>query len=289
VDRVVEHRGCRIAYSVQGSGPAVLFIQGVGVQGAGWRPQTADLAAGHTCLSFDNRGMGRSQPVGAAVTVAQMADDARAVLDAERVAAAHVVGHSLGGPVALQLALDARDRVRSLALLCTFTGGRTAAPLTPRMVWLGLRARVGTRSMRRRGFLRLVLPPGATADPDELAELFGHDLADQPPVVAAQLRAMRAVDLTDRLAGLAGLPALVVTAAHDPIAPPRAGRALRDGLAGSRYVEVADASHGLPITHAAQVNRLLREHLTAVESAEQSAGGVPRYSEPGAAPDPAGR
>ena len=285
MDRVVEHRGCRIAYSVAGTGPAVLFIQGIGVQGAGWRPQTADLAAGHTCLSFDNRGMGRSQPVGAEITVAQMADDARAVLDAERVASAHVVGHSLGGPVALQLALDARHRVRSLALLCTFTGGRTAAPLTPRMLWLGLRARVGTRSMRRRGFLRLVLAPGATADAGELAELFGHDLADQPPVVAAQLRALRATDLIDRLAELTGLPALVVTGAHDPIAPPAAGRALRDGLAGSRYVEVADASHGLPITHVARVNGLLREHLSAVESARQPSGGGPEYAEPSAAAD----
>lgn len=267
MERVVEHRCCRLAYSVEGSGPAVLFIQGVGVQGAGWRPQTAELAAAHTCLWFDNRGMGRSQPVGAEVTVAQMAEDARAVLDAERIPAAHIVGHSLGGPVALQLALDAPERVRSLSLLCTFTGGRTAAPLTLRMLWLGLRARVGTRSMRRRGFLRLVMPPGATADPDALAELFGHDLADQPAVVAAQLRAMRASDLSERLANLAGLPTLVVSAAHDPIAPPRAGRALRDGLAGARYVEVADASHGLPITHAARVNGLLREHFAAVEVA----------------------
>jgi pimeloyl-ACP methyl ester carboxylesterase len=265
----------------------VLFIQGVGVQGAGWRPQTDDLAAGYTCLTFDNRGMARSQPAGAAITVAQMADDARAVLDAERVAAAHVVGHSLGGPVALQLALDARDRVRSLALLCSFTGGRTAAPLTPRMAWLGLRARVGTRAMRRRGFLRLVLPPGATADAGALAALFGHDLADQPPVVGAQLRAMRAADLTDRLGELAGLPALVVAAAHDPIAPPRAGRAVVAGLAGARYVEVADASHGLPITHAGLVNGLLREHFAAAESAGQPPAGA-THAEPRATPDRGG-
>ncbi len=264
VDRVVEHRGCRLAYSVAGSGPAVLFIQGAGVQGAGWRPQIADLATDYTCLWFDNRGMGRSQPVGAEITVAQMAADARAVLDAERIADAHVVGHSLGGPVALQLALDARERVRSLALLCTFTGSQTAAPLSWRLAWFGLRSRVGTRPMRRRGFLRLVVPPGATADAGALAELFGHDLADQPPVVAAQLRAMRAVDLTSRLTELTGVPALVVTAAHDPIAPPSAGRALRDALPHGRYVEVADASHGLPITHAVLVNQLLRQHLAAV-------------------------
>jgi pimeloyl-ACP methyl ester carboxylesterase len=276
VDRVIEHRGCRIAYSIAGTGPAVLFIQGVGVQGGGWRPQSDALSNGYTCLSFDNRGMGRSQPVGANITVAQMADDARAVLDAEQITSAHVVGHSLGGLVALQLALDARDRVRSLSLLCTFTGHKTVAPLTPRMAWFGLRSRVGTRSMRRRGFLRLVLPPGATADADELAELFGHDLADQPPVGAAQLRAMRAVDLTERLKELRGVPALVMNAAHDPIAPPRAGHALRDGIAGARYIEVADASHGLPITHAARVNGWLREHFAAVDSQAGTTNGAMR-------------
>jgi pimeloyl-ACP methyl ester carboxylesterase len=263
MERVIEHRGCQLSYSVAGNGPPVLFIQGVGVHGSGWRPQIAELAADHTCICFDNRGIGKSQPVGAGVTVLQMAEDALAILDAARIPTAHVVGHSLGGPVAMQLALNARQRVKSLSLLCTFSGGRTAAPLTPRMIWLGLRARVGTRAMRRAGFLKLVLPPAAKGDALALAELFGHDLADQPPIVSAQLRALRSTDLSGRLPELAGLRTLVVSAAHDPIAPPSAGRALSEGLVGSRYFEVAGASHGLPITHAAMVNSLLKEHFIA--------------------------
>lgn len=266
----VEYGGCRISYEVCGAGPKVLFIQGVGVHGGGWRPQTEGLSARYSCLTFDNRGMGLSQPVGAAVTVEQMAEDALAVLDAEGWEAAHVVGHSLGGLVALQLALSERGRVRSLSLLCTFASGRAAAPLTPRMLWLGLRSRVGTRRMRRRGFLQLVLPPGAGVDYETLAEemagLFGHDLADQPPVVGAQLRAMRAADASPRLSELTGVPTLVVSAAHDPIAPPSAGRALAAAVPGARYVEASDASHGLPITHAGWVNRLLDEHLSAAET-----------------------
>lgn len=272
VQNVTESRGCRLAFDVRGSGTAVLLIQGVGVQGDGWRPQTDALAQRYTCITFDNRGLGRSQPVGAPVTVAQMAEDARAVLDAERVASAHVVGHSLGGLVAVQLALMAPERVRSLALLCTFASGRDAAPLDARMMLLGLRARVGTRRMRRRGFLALVLPPHALAVADvdaeaaRIAELFGHDLADQPPIVAQQLRALRAADASARLAELAGIPTLVVSAAHDPIAPPRAGRALAAGIPGARYVEIDDASHGLPITHADRVNALLLEHIAAADA-----------------------
>jgi len=269
MEKHVEHAGCPLHYDVAGSGPALLLIQGVGVAGSGWSPQVEAFAGRFTCISYDNRGLGRSVPRGAPVSVERMAEDARAILDAERIDAAHVVGHSLGGPVAIALALAARDRVRSLALLCTFTGSRTAAPPTPRMIWLGSRTRFGTRGMRRRGFLALVSAPGSIprgqldVQADRLAALFGHDLADQPPVAAEQLRALRRYDATERLDELDGIPTLLVNAAHDPIAPPAAGRALAAAIPGARYVEIADASHGLPITHAEQTNRLLEQHLAA--------------------------
>lgn len=263
----LEHRGCRLAYDVCGEGPAVLFIQGVGVHGPGWKPQVDELASRFRCVSFDNRGIGRSLPVPASLSVEDMASDAQAILDAEGIRDVHIVGHSLGGLVALCLALNIRERVRSLSLLCTFADGRAAAPLTGRMCWLGMRSRVGTRKMRRRGFVRLVMPPTAAFDADALAEqlapLFGHDLADQPPIVDLQLKAMRRFDATRRLKELAGIPTLVMNGVHDPISPPRVSRALADGLTGSRYVQFDDASHGLPISHAARVNELLREHLTA--------------------------
>ena len=268
--QVIERQGCPINCTVVGQGPAVLLIQGVGVHGQGWRPQVEALASRFTCIAFDNRGVGRSRPAGAPITVEQMAEDARSVLDGVEVESAHVVGHSLGGLVALQLALSAPSRVRSLTLMCTFASGRAAAPLTPRMIWAGLRSRVGTRRMRRRGFLSIILPPRAIADPDAtaagLAELFGHDLGDQEPVTGAQLQAMRRSDLTARLSELASVPTLVLSAAHDPIAPPRLGRALAHGIPGARYVEAPDASHGLPITHAAWVNGRLAEHLALARS-----------------------
>ena len=72
----VSFDGCELCYTVRGSGPAVLLIQGVGVQGDAWTPQTDDLARDFTCVTFDNRGMARSQPPGAAITVEQMARDA---------------------------------------------------------------------------------------------------------------------------------------------------------------------------------------------------------------------
>jgi len=262
---VVAREGCYLHYTVRGSGPAMLFIQGVGVQGDGWLPQIDELSADFTCISFDNRGIGLSQPVEAVITVDRMANDAAAILDAEKVRSAHVVGHSLGGVVALQMAPSHRERVKSLALLCTFSGGKTAAPMTNRLFWLGIGTRIGTRGMRRRAFLKLVMPPGAMTDGDEtagrLSALFGHDIADQPAIARQQLAALRAADCARWLSELEGLPTLVLTAAHDPIGPPSAGSALAAAIPGARYIEVPDASHTLPITHADLTNRLLREHV----------------------------
>ena len=163
---VLEHRGCRLAYKLVGKGPPVLFIQGSGVHGSGWGPQIEALSERYQCLSFDNRGIGESQPRGAAITVEQMAEDALVLMDTVGWSSAHVVGHSLGGLIALHLALSAPNRVRSLALLCTFARGRDATRLSWDMFWLGLRTYVGTRGMRRRAFVQMVLPADQLADAD---------------------------------------------------------------------------------------------------------------------------
>lgn len=268
VDRKAhEHRGCPLSYRVRGNGPPVLFIQGVGVHGDGWLPQIDALSAEYRCLWFDSRGLGRSLPAGAPVTVEQMAEDARALMDAEGWESAHVVGHSLGGLAALHLAFSARPRVRSLSLLCTFARGRDVGRLTAWLVWMGLRTLVGTHRMRRDAFLQMILPPAALAAEgrDSLASrlvpLFGHDLVALPPVARLQLKAMKAYDATPRLPELAGLPTLVVSAKHDRIAPPALGRAIASGIPGAEYIELDDAAHAAPIHCVDRVNALILEHL----------------------------
>ena len=263
---VLEHRGCRLAYKLVGKGPPVLFIQGSGVHGSGWGPQIEALSERYQCLSFDNRGIGESQPRGAAITVEQMAEDALVLMDTVGWSSAHVVGHSLGGLIALHLALSAPNRVRSLALLCTFARGRDATRLSWDMFWLGLRTYVGTRGMRRRAFVQMVLPADQLADADEwasrLAPIFGHDLADHPPVVMKQLAAMRVYDATSQLSRLKDVPTLVVGAMHDRIASPDVVRTLVENIPGCRFVEFDNAAHGVTIQCAARINALLDELFT---------------------------
>lgn len=269
--RVAEHRGCPLAYWLAGGGPPVIFIQGVGVAAAGCRPQVDGLSDRHQLLTFDNRGIGQSVPAGVPLSVEQMAEDARVLMDAAGWESAHIVGHSLGGPAAVHLALTHPDRVRSLALLCTFATGRKVGPLSWRLMWSGMRSQLGTRRSRRLGFLELIWPANAIrgADRDKLAaevgEVFGRDLADPPAAVRDQMRAMRAYDCAGRL-GEIKVPTLVASAAHDPIAPPALGRALAAGIPGARYVEWADASHAAPLQFPDRVNALLAEHFAAADA-----------------------
>lgn len=263
--------GCTFAYDTRGNGPSVLFIQGVAVHGDGWLPQIESLASGYRCISFDNRGMGRSGPVPSKLSVEGMAEDAFALLDHLEIGSAHIVGHSLGGVIAQQMALTHPERCRSLSLLCTVSRGADATKLSGRMLWLGVASMIGPRRSRRRAFLQIITAPGSvpSGTEDELAErlrpLFGHDLAERPPIAMKQLAALRAYDSSERLEDLAGMPTLVVSAAHDLIAPPRCGRALAAAIPGARYVEIEEAAHGVTIQRADVLNALLGEHLSAAE------------------------
>ena len=261
----------RLQYCRAGTGPPVLLVQGAGLVGEGWRPQVAGLQDRFTLLTFDNRGIGSSTYTGSALTIEAMADDALAIADAEGVERFHLAGHSMGGLIAQWLALREPHRVLSLTLMCTFLRGRQASRVTPAMVLAGVRTRLGTRRMRRHAFTELVMPAAYLAGVDrarlaeELAPLFGHDLADQPSIVMRQIRAMARFDVSARLAQLETIPTLVIAAAHDRIALPEYGRSLAAAIPGSRYVEFPDAGHGVTIQCAGAVNDLMATHLSEVE------------------------
>jgi pimeloyl-ACP methyl ester carboxylesterase len=244
------------------------------VHGSGWLPQLPALTPSFTCLRWDHRGIGSSQPIGSKISIAQLVDDSLALMDSQGWDSAHIVGHSMGGILAQELALRARSRVKSLTLICTVAKGSDATGLTWFRFWTGSRTRIGTRAARRRAFLHIVLPPGAVPSDkqkcadlaEQIAKYFGHDLADHSPHEMKQLLALGAHDTTPRLAELAGIPTLVISGELDGIAPARCGRALANAIPRAKYVEFQGAAHGVPIMRAEEVNNLLFAHITTPES-----------------------
>ena len=263
----VQVPGGTLAVECRGSGEPVLMIQGVGVAGCAWRPQVEALVGQHACVTYDSRGVGASSASLAGLSIERLAEDALAILDALSIPRAHVVGHSMGGVIAQQLALDAPGRVRSLALLCTFSRGREAMAPRWAMVRWGLPSVLGTARSRSRAMAHLVASPAEIAArgmDDVIATIsgaFGRPLARPPRASRPQLRALARHDVGNRLAALAGIPTLVVSGQDDLIAPPVYGRRLTAAIGTARFVEVPHSSHACTILAPGIINDALREHL----------------------------
>ena len=132
----------------------MLLIQGVGLPGRAWLPQVEALRERFTVITFDNRGVGGSDGGPDPLTIDAMAEDAAAILESESIDHVHVIGHSMGGLIALRFALMNPARIKSLILACTFADGAAPAKFSWKMAALGIRCRVGTRAMRRNGMLQ---------------------------------------------------------------------------------------------------------------------------------------
>jgi 3-oxoadipate enol-lactonase len=159
-----------LAYDVRGHGAPLVLIQGLGVGRWGWAPVADHLARRFQVITIDNRGIGASDAPPGPYSTRAMADDVLAVLDDAGVGSASLVGTSLGGMVAQELALAHPARVDKLVLVATIPGGRLTAPMpleTARMLtWAPLMA----SETRLQGFVEHTLGPETVRRRTEVVE-----------------------------------------------------------------------------------------------------------------------
>ena len=235
----------RIAWERQGDGAPLLLIHGLGYARWGWEPVLPGLAERFGVLLFDNRGIGESDAPPGPYTVAELAADAVHVLDEAGVERAHVVGTSLGGMVAQEVALSYPNRVDLLVLACTTPGGPRAHPMPQVTVDLIAEAPTLEPAVALRRFVENALSPRTVAERPELVErIMAHRLAtaQQPAAWAAQAAAGAAFDAYDRLPRVAA-PTLVQTGTDDVVVDPRNADVLADLIPGARTESFAGAGH----------------------------------------------
>jgi 3-oxoadipate enol-lactonase len=266
--RVVTSDGIRLQYDEAGrrSGPPLLMIQGLGADSRGWTAQKWYFAArGYRVITFDNRGVGRSdKPVGP-YDLERMALDAVEVLDAAGIDDAHVLGASMGGVLAQILAVRHPQRVRSLVLACTACrhlpwrrqllvewaelardrGMRAFAGQNLR--WL-----VGSRSLRR-------FWPAFTA----LSPVF---ISAPQHAFIGQVRAILAIDdsMRDELASITA-PTLVIVGSQDILTPLADSEEIAEHIPGAELAVVRGGAHGFMVEAAGAFNRAVGDFLARVE------------------------
>ena len=229
-----------IKWDSQGDGPALLLIQGLGYGRWGWDPVAPGLAERHRVLSFDNRGIGESDKPEGPYTARMMADDALQVLDEAGVERAHVVGASLGGMIAQELAVLAPERVDRLVLCCTTPGGPDAFPFPDATLQLMAEAPALAPEVALRRFVENAL--GANPSERLVDEIFALRLANPPDPAGWQAQAAAGTTFAG-VDGAIEAPTIVLHGTEDKVVDVRNAELLAERIPGARVELVPGAGH----------------------------------------------
>ena len=237
----VENLGARIHWDEEGSGAPMLLIMRLGWPSQGWHRLRPALSEKYRTIAMDNRGVGRSEVPAGPYSIAQMAADAAAVLNAARVNTAHILGVSMGGMIAQEFALQYPNKVRSLILGCTAAGG----PEAVRAEEEALRVLM-TRGNDADEFARAINP--FIYDAGTSPQIVEEDTAVRRKWYAtadgyfAQLQAVMAWEAYSRLQQIAA-PTLVIHGENDRLVPAENGKRIAARIPGAKLVLIPGASH----------------------------------------------
>ncbi len=256
-----------LSYERAGSGPALLLIMGMSGTFDHWDAGfLEDLRCDFDVIVYDHRGVGSSTRLDQGrLTIAQLAEDAAGLLDVLQVDSAHVLGISMGGMVAQELALAGRagtNRVRTLALGCTYCGGEGSA-LSSEAVMRRLAEGMtsGVRELAVRAAWEANVSPAFAANDEAYARFLGIGLRRAVPVevIMAQMRAIAEHDTSTRLPQLR-LPTLVIHGTLDEMLPVQNGPLIAGLIPDSRLEILEEIGHLFFWEQPARSAELVRAH-----------------------------
>jgi pimeloyl-ACP methyl ester carboxylesterase len=233
-------------YVEAGQGEPLVLVMGLGADHLAWGFQFPAFAETYRVIAFDNRGAGQTDAPDHPYTTRMMAADTVGLMDALGIDRAHVLGVSMGGMIAQELALGRPDRVRSLQLHCTL--GRPDGYLRAQLDL----ARIQRRKLTREeallvGHLWLFAPATYNERPEFIEMIQQSALANPYPMTLTgferQCDAVQTHDALDRL-GAIRCPTLVSVADQDILVPPRFSRVLAERIPGATFSLVEGAGHG---------------------------------------------
>jgi 3-oxoadipate enol-lactonase len=252
---IAEVNGQQLYYEVHGEGEPLLCVAGLTCDTLVWIPQVQAFAAAHRTVIFDNRDAGQSSMADGDYEIADMARDALALADELELETFHLLGVSMGGAIAQEIAVQAPDRVRTLTLAVTFpAGGAYARRLAE--VW-GARVAQISREQHVDELMLLNHSEGFYDQPDMVEFIRTAMLSNphpQPPeAFARQIAASGRHDTRDRLGSLT-MPTHVIGGAYDILVPVWKSREVASLIPGAKLTVLDGAPHGLSIERAEEFN-----------------------------------
>jgi len=247
-----------------GDGPPVLLIAGLGYASWCWHELRERLGGELALTAFDNRGAGRSDKPAGPYTIAQLADDAAGVIDAAGRAPVAVLGHSMGGYIALTLALRHPQKVRSLVLVGTSPGGPGTQPTPAETLATWKLAGTMTPQQYARASMPKSFAPGWTdAHPGEFEDLLARRLAFPTPAASWLAQYQACADYVARGAPVeqVAAPALVIHGEQDQVVVHANGQLLAQRLPRARFVSLPATGHLPFLEDPPGFAELVRGHL----------------------------
>lgn len=268
----IQANGQTLYYEVHGEGEPLLLVMGLAADTMAWAMQVPAFSAHYRTIIFDNRDVGQSSMAAGPYEITDMAQDTLALADALELESFHLVGVSMGGAIAQEVALAAPDRVRTLTLAMTWPrGGAWAAKLSE--LW-SARVEHMSREERVDELMLLTLSEDFFENADGVAWL--RDLMLQNPhpqsadAFARQLDASSRHDTRERLGRLA-IPTHVIGAEHDILVPVWKSRELAELIPGAQLSVIDAGPHGANLENAEEFNRLVLDFLDQSRASSASA------------------
>jgi pimeloyl-ACP methyl ester carboxylesterase len=264
----LEVAGRRLHYLRRGSGEPLLLIQGMSGTHIAWgEPFLSELERDFDVIVYDHRGIGYSDAVDEPFTLAELASDAAALLTALDIDTTHVMGISMGGMVAQELALDHPQRVRTLTLGCTYCGGPNARLTAEEVVArLGEAMMSGDRERIVRVGWEVNLSQRFRADAGRFDAFRAMALGVPAPlpVIMLQMRAIAGHDTSARLPSISA-PTLVVHGTEDQMLDAANGILIASLIPGARLELIEGAGHLFWWEEPERSAALVREHALAAQ------------------------
>jgi 3-oxoadipate enol-lactonase len=258
--------GASLFYERRGGGEPLLLIQGMSGTHLAWgEPFLGALGADLDVVVYDHRGVGSSGPQVEPVTTAGLADDAAGLLDALDWERADVVGVSMGGMVAQELALRHPERVRTLVLGCTYPGGPEGRLAAPALIQELAGAMLsGDRELALRTGFAANLSASHVADEAHWEPFYAMATAlpVAVPVIMAQMQAVMGHDTSARLASIEA-PTLVVHGTEDRMLPAPNGELIARKIPHARLELLEGVGHMFWWEQPERSAALVRSHVTA--------------------------